>query len=353
MSEREEQPVLVNVDNQVGHLTLNRPAGLNTLTLPMVRTLHKQLQDWAGDPKIKAVMLRASGDKAFCAGGDIRALYESHQAGGDLYKTFFGEEYELNLYMHHYPKPILSLMHGICLGGGMGLSQATSTRIVTETARLGMPEVTIGFFPDVGGGYFLSRLPGELGTYLAVTGNHITAADALYCGLADEYIPSAQRDDLDAALGKLIWSHDPSQALREMLDGVTERSLPGSDLEAQRPAIDEHFAKNSVPEIRQSLAGEERPEYKEWAEKTVQILDSRSPTSMAVALEHLRRSKSYSLEECFEEELTLAYRIMDAGEFMEGVRALLIDKDKNPRWNPATLDEVTPDKVQSLFKKPA
>ena len=344
------KPVLIEVVNKVGHLTLNRPAGLNALTLPMVRILHRQLRAWEADTGIHAVVLRAVGEKAFCAGGDIRGLYDSYQSDGSLHREFFDEEYGLNLYMHKYPKPIIALINGIVLGGGMGLAQAADIRIVTENARLGMPEVSIGFFPDVGAGYFLPRLPGELGMYLGVTGNHILTADALYCDLADMHLENAKTAEFDAGLARLDWGNDPSAALRQWLDGLTVPSLPDAPFEALQPAIDEHFAKSSVPAIRQSLLDEGRPEYQDWARKTVEIIDSRSPTSVAVALAHLRRGRTMTLAQCFAQDLVLAYRFMDEGDFMEGIRALIVDKDKSPQWQPPTLNAVTTERVERFFR---
>lgn len=345
----EDSSVLVDVINHVGQLTLNRPASLNTLTLPMVRILHQTLKNWEDDPKIHAVLLRATGEKAFCAGGDIRALYESYQGNEELHQVFFDEEYDLNLYMHGYRKPTICLMNGIVLGGGMGLAQATGTRLATDHSRLGMPEVSIGFFPDVGAGYFLPRLPGELGTYLGVTGNHIKAADSLYCGWANAYLDSGKLPEFDAKLAALEWGDNPAVALLNLLESLTVKSLPDAQLQHLRPAIDEHFAKASVPAIRQSLLDERRPEYADWAKKTVEIIDSRSPTSVAVTLEYIRRGKHLSLDECFKQEHALAHRFMDDGDFMEGIRALIVDKDKSPRWNPPTLDAVTPERVAQFF----
>lgn len=209
-----ERPVLAAVRNHVGHLTLNRPAGLNAVTLEMVRLLHQQLSAWAADPQIHAVVLRANGEKAFCAGGDIRSLYDSFQRGDTEHETFFEEEYALDQYIHAYPKPLLALMDGFVLGGGMGLVQGASLRVVTERVRMGMPEVGIGYFPDVGGSYFLSRLPGELGTYMGVTGLQIRAADALHVGLADWCVSHDQIAELDRCLDRMSWSVHPQEALR-------------------------------------------------------------------------------------------------------------------------------------------
>ena len=204
-----DREVLVDVRNHIGHLTLNRPAGLNALTLGMVRSLQQQLDTWALDPRIHAVVLRGAGDKAFCAGGDIRSLYDSHKQGDTLHEDFFVEEYALDLTIHHYRKPVLALLDGFVLGGGMGLAQGADLRVVTERSRLGMPEVGIGYFPDVGGSYFLPRIPGELGIYLGVSGVQIRAADALYCGLADWYLDSHKLEQLDARLDRLEWHDTP------------------------------------------------------------------------------------------------------------------------------------------------
>ncbi|MDH4560561.1 enoyl-CoA hydratase/isomerase family protein [Pseudomonas sp. BN411] len=348
MSEH-EAPVLASVRNRVGHLTLNRPEGLNALNLPMVRLLCKHLWAWEEDPEIVAVVIRAAGDKAFCAGGDIRMLYESHTAGDNQHELFLEEEYALDEYLHGYSKPVLALMDGFVLGGGMGLAQAASLRIITERTRMGMPEVGIGFFPDVGGSYFLPRLPGELGAYLGLTGRHVRAADALYAGLADYCLPSERIAELDQALDNLNWSYAPRENLHQLLAGLATERIPGSELKAFRQAIDRHFALPDIAAIRQSLLAEDCPEFRDWAEETVRLLDSRSPLAMAVTLELLRRGRHLSLADCFALELHLDYQWFDKGDLMEGVRALIIDKDKNPRWNPPTLAELTQERVLSFF----
>jgi enoyl-CoA hydratase/carnithine racemase len=348
MSEH-EAPVLASVRNRVGHLTLNRPEGLNALNLPMVRLLCRHLWAWAEDPEVVAVVIRAAGEKAFCAGGDIRMLYESHAAGDNQHELFLEEEYALDEYLHGYAKPVLALMDGFVLGGGMGLAQAASLRIITERTRMGMPEVGIGFFPDVGGSYFLPRLPGELGTYLGITGRHVRAADALYAGLADYCLPSERIAELDSALDNLDWSYAPRENLHQLLAGLATERIPGSELKAFRQAIDRHFALPDISAIRQSLLAEDCPEFRDWAEETVRLLDSRSPLAMAVTLELLRRGRHLSLADCFALELHLDYQWFDKGDLMEGVRALIIDKDKNPRWNPPTLAELTQQRVLSFF----
>ncbi|MAX92476.1 MAG: crotonase [Pseudomonas sp.] len=344
-----EAPVLIEVRNRVGYLTLNRPAGLNAVTLPMVRMLHEQLQAWADDPDVVAVVLRGAGEKAFCAGGDIRSLYDSYKSGDSLHRAFFEEEYALDQYIHAYSKPLLALMNGFVLGGGMGLVQGASLRVISERTRMGMPEVGIGYFPDVGGSYFLPRLPGNLGLYMGLTGNHVGSADALYAGLADYCVPYERFAELEQALDRQDWSAAPVQTLTNLLVSMGCTELPDAPFKALFPAIEQHFAHDSVAAIRQSLATETRPEFRDWAAETLKTMDSRSPLSMSVTLEMLRRGRSLSLADCFAMELHLDRQWFDEGDIIEGVRALIVDKDKNPRWNPPTLDEVTPERVAAFF----
>lgn len=344
-----EAPVLVEVRNRVGYLTLNRPAGLNALTLPMVRILHPQLQAWADDPEIVAVVMRAAGEKAFCAGGDIRALYDSHLGGDTEHFTFFEEEYALDQYIHAYAKPLLALMNGFVLGGGMGLIQGASQRVISERSRMGMPEVGIGYFPDVGGSYFLSRLPGNLGIYLGVTGNIISAADALYVGLADHCVTHERFAELERRLDQQDWRQPAAEAIESLLDALGSRTLADATLPALAPAIEEHFAHDSMAAIRQSLAAEDRAEYRGWAAETLKIIEGRSPLAVNVTLELLRRGRDKSLAQCFEMELKLDHQWFERGDFIEGVRALIVDKCKNPQWNPPTFEQVSAEQVASYF----
>ena len=344
-----QSTVLAQVRNQIGHLTLNRPAGLNAIDLEMVRSLQHQLDAWAQDSRIKAVVLRGAGEKAFCAGGDIRSLYDSYKSGGTLHKTFFEEEYALDLTLHHYPKPVLALMDGYVLGGGMGLAQGADLRLVTERSRLAMPEVSIGYFPDVGGSYFLTRTPGQLGTYLGVSGVHIRAADALYCGLADCYTESARLPELDQSLDTLQWQQNPLEDLKALLATFAVPNLPDAPLAKFRPLIDQVFALDSVPAIVAALRATTAAESREWALETADLLQTRSPLGMAVTLQMLRHGRELKLEQCFALELHLDRQWFDRGDLIEGVRALIIDKDKTPHWNPATLDELDPAHVASFF----
>lgn len=341
--------VLAEVRNHIGYLTLNRPAGLNAITLNMVRSLQHQLDAWAEDSQVNAVVLRGAGEKAFCAGGDIRSLYDSFKSGDTLHEDFFVEEYALDLAIHHYRKPVLALMDGFVLGGGMGLVQGADLRVVTERSRLAMPEVAIGYFPDVGGSYFLPRIPGELGIYLGVSGVQIRAADALYCGLADWYLESDRFGALYEQLDHLEWHDAPLKDLQGVLASLAVQQLPNAPLDALRPAIDHFFALPDVAGMVEQLREVTVADSHEWAKTTADLLESRSPLAMGVTLEMLRRGRHLSLERCFALELHLDRQWFERGDLIEGVRALLIDKDKQPRWNPPTLQGLHAEHVESFF----
>ncbi|ASD11725.1 enoyl-CoA hydratase/isomerase family protein [Pseudomonas aeruginosa] len=345
----DDQAVIATVRNRVGHLTLNRPQGLNALTLPMIRALSCHLHAWAQDSEVLAVVLRGAGEKAFCAGGDIRSLYESHAAGDDLHQRFFDEEYQLDQCIHTYRKPILALMDGLVLGGGMGLAQGAALRVISERVKMAMPEVGIGFYPDVGGSYFLSHLLGELGTYLGVTGIQLRAADALHARLADWCLPSEQFEEFDRCLDNLNWTTPAHESLRTLLGTLASNRITGAELRALQPAIDEHFSKPDIAAIRESLLSEARVQFQDWADETVKLMDSRSPLAMAVTLELIRRGRDASLADCFALETHLGRQWFAKGDIMEGVRALIIDKDKQPRWSPATIQEVKPEQVSDFF----
>lgn len=347
-----EPSVLAEVRNHVGHLYLNRSSGLNALTLEMVRGLQHYLNAWAADSAIVAVVLRSSSEKAFCAGGDIRFLYDSFKSGDGQHMVFFEEEYALDQSIHHYGKPIVSLMNGLVLGGGMGLVQGTRFRVVSEKARMGMPETGIGYFPDVGGSYFLSRLAGGLGAYLAVTGAVIRSADALYAGLADYCVNSELLNEIDHGLNIMRWSDRPEADIESLLKRVASNKLPGSELKAIRPAIDQHFTLDELPSIIDSLKSEDCAAYQDWAENTLIQIQERSPLAMNVSLELIRRGRHLSLEQCFSLELHLDRQWFISGDIMEGIRALIIDKDKNPKWHPAQLTDVTQTHIDDFFREP-
>jgi len=346
----------------LGILTLDRPAALNALTLGMVRGLQAQLDAWAHDDSIKVVLLRGAGEKAFCAGGDIRALRDAHLAGSDEPHAFFSEEYRLDVCIHRFPKPVVAWMDGIVMGGGMGLSQGAALRIATERTRIAMPEVGIGFFPDVGGSWFLSRLPGALGLYLGLTGQRINGADAVYAGLADCLASSDDAAMVESLLAALPWGTAPVATL---LDGLAERlgvtaaavadgsaPPPGAAiLPAMRAEVDHHFAHADVPTIFASLAAAADGTAPDaaWARDTLALLRARSPIAVCTTFEQLKRGRKMRLEDCFTMELAMTDRWLDHGDFIEGVRALLVDKDNAPRWRHPGIEAVTDAEVQRFF----
>jgi enoyl-CoA hydratase/carnithine racemase len=350
--------ILSEVRNHVAFITLNRPAALNALSLSMIVELRAALHEYAHDATVHAVMIRGAGEKAFCAGGDIRALYESHRTSGSLHVEFFATEYPLDYVLYSYPKPYVALLNGIVMGGGMGISQGSRLRIVGERTRMAMPEVAIGFFPDVGASYFLSRLPGCIGLYLALTGAQLRAADALYAELADFYLPPANLEQLDGQLQSLHWGGGKNPDAQTSRDDILKliRALCAdagtASLAAVRPAIDEHFSADSVPALLQSLQREARPEFKEWAQQTAALIATRSPTMLAVTLKQLRLGRSMTLAQCLRMEIGMAKQCFAQGDFIEGVRAMIIDKDNKPVWRPNALAEVTQASVDAIFANP-
>jgi enoyl-CoA hydratase/carnithine racemase len=343
--------VLSEIRNHVAFVTLNRPAALNALSFAMLVRLRTLLRDLAADPEVYGVLLMGAGDKAFCAGGDIRALYQSFQEQGTLHREFFVMEYPLDYLLYSYPKPYLVLMDGITMGGGMGIAQGSSLRIVGERTRIAMPEVAIGFFPDVGASYFLSRLPGALGIYLALTGVQIRGADALYCQLADVYLPPDAIDSLGDDLAALSFSEDRSVDFRRFIHARAAVGLAAPSLSVLRPAIDEHFSRPTLSAIVGSLESETRAAFADWAGQTSKLMRSRSPTMLCTTLRQLQRAKDMSLAACFRMELGMTQQCFEQGDFMEGVRALIIDKDKSPRWSPNRIEDVTDAMIEPFFRQ--
>ncbi len=343
--------ILCETANHVAFITLNRPAALNALSFEMITELRRVLWACANDDTVRAILLRGAGDKAFCAGGDIRALYQSFKDSGKLHHDFFVAEYSLDYQLHTYPKPYVALIDGITMGGGMGLAQGSTLRVVGERTRIAMPEVGIGLFPDVGASYFLSRLPGSLGPYLALTGVQVRGADAVYARLADVFLPPGGIDALTADFAAIRWTSDSVLDVRTVVHARAAQGLPAPSLSVLRPAIDGHFAHATVPEILKSLDGESRSEYADWAQQTAKLMRSRSPTMLSVALRQLQRGKSMELADCFRMELGMIEQCFEQGDFIEGIRALLIDKDNSPRWQPMRLDEVTDASVEAFFRE--
>jgi enoyl-CoA hydratase/carnithine racemase len=347
----ESPEILSETINHVAFITLNRPVALNALSFEMITELRKVLQACANDGAVRAILLQGAGDKAFCAGGDIRALYQSFKDSGKLHHDFFVAEYSLDYLLHTYPKPYVALIDGITMGGGMGLAQGSTLRIVGERTRIAMPEVGIGLFPDVGASYFLSRLPGCLGPYLALTGVQIRGADAVYARLADVFLPPEGIGALPADFAALRWTDDSVVDVRTLVHARAAQGLPAPSLSVLRPAIDDHFAHAGVPEMLKSLDGESRPEYTDWAQQTAKLMRGRSPTMLSVARSLLQRGKSMELADCFRMELGMVEQCFEQGDFIEGIRALLIDKDNSPRWSPMRLDEVTDVSVEAFFRE--
>ncbi|GAB3545922.1 enoyl-CoA hydratase/isomerase family protein [Noviherbaspirillum agri] len=344
--------VQLSVKNKTGFITLDRPKALNSLSLDMIRSMTKALLAWRADETIHAVVINSTSERAFCAGGDIRFFYEAGSSTpkgrSALLEDFFTEEYALNHLIHYYPKPYIAFMDGIVMGGGMGVAQAGTgnrMRVVTERTKMAMPEVNIGLFPDVGGGYFLSRAPGQIGAYLGVTGETISAADALYAGLADVFVPVEKLP----ALLELLVTHtagDIRQAVQAFAEPFRSQADPArSMLATERDAIDRHFAHDDVRAICASLAGDAS----QFAQKTLSVMNKRSPLMMCVTLAQLRLGASMSVADCLRLERTMVRRSFEHGEVLEGIRAVVIDKDNAPKWNPQSLNDVTPEMVSQFF----
>ncbi len=345
-----EPEVLFQVINRVGLITLNRPRQLNALSYPMIVALSAQLEAWAGHDEIEAVVLRGAGPKAFCAGGDIRALYDSHRDGTPLQRQFFIDEYQLDYRLHRYPKPVVALMDGIVMGGGMGLSQAAHLRIVTERSRVAMPETGIGLVPDVGASHFLSKMPVQLALYLGLTGATIGAEDALLCGLADVAVNSVTLASLEDTLAAVRWNGQPLDDLRRALVREPICGAAEAPLLDVLPALMRHFRADAAPpEIISSLACQDEPRYAEWAARTADTLRKRSPLAACATRELLLRGRRLDLADCFRMELAVVVQSFTRGDFIEGVRALIVDKDNAPNWRVGSYDAVDHGAVEALF----
>jgi len=328
-------------DGRAGRLLLQRPQALNALDLPLVRALAAQLRQWRDDPAIDIVILQGEG-RAFCAGGDVRAVRQAVlDEDYETAETFFAEEYALNAAIAHFPKPYVSLIQGVCMGGGLGISVHGSDRIVTETTILAMPETAIGLTPDIGASYFLPRLGGFLGTYLGLTGARLSGADAVHAGLATAYVPADRLADLAMAL-----AGDGQAAI-----GRFAAPLPDDALAPVLPAIAHAFAADSVPAILARLtAMAAAPDYADWAAGIVAELGHMSPSALCWSLASLRLGARRDLDQALAAEFTLVSRVIRQPDFAEGVRAMLVDKDRKPKWQPARLDEVDPRLIEDLFR---
>jgi enoyl-CoA hydratase len=339
-----DSEILFDRRGGAGLVTLNRPQALNAVTLGMVRALARQLAEWARDPTITRVVVAAAGDRAFSAGGDIRDLYNLGKAGRYAEMLpFWREEYSLNAQIKRYPKPYISLIDGIVMGGGVGISMHGSHRVAGDKFAFAMPEVSIGFFPDVGATWFLPRLAGELGTYCALSGERLTAADGVAATIATHRVASARFGELaDALCG---------EAPVDAVLGMFAEPVAGGPITARRPAIDRLFADDHVENILAALDREAASggPSAEFAGKTAATIRTKSPTSLKLALAQVRAGKKLSFVACMQTEFRIVSRIIHGHDFYEGVRAVIVDKDNAPRWRPSALAEVSPAEVERHF----
>lgn len=341
MSEQmsQEAEVLVRVEGRVGRLTLNRPKALHALTTQMCRLMIEALTGWRDDPKVELVLIDHSGERGFCAGGDIRMLAESGAADGKAAREFFFIEYRLNHLLFDYPKPVVAIMDGVTMGGGVGISAPARFRVATERTTFAMPETGIGLFPDVGGGWYLPRMPDHIGLWLALTGARIKAADCELLGIATDYVESARIPDLKAAIVA-----DPA---------AVERLLTEFESEAGRPPIAAHqdeiariFAQESVEAIISALEAADT----DWAREQLAVMKTKSPQTMKVAFRQLQLgAKAATFAENMAMEYRIGARVVQKHDFIEGVRAVIVEKDNAPRWNPATVEGVSEAMLDAIF----
>jgi enoyl-CoA hydratase len=330
--------ILFDQRGPIGLIILNRPKALNALTHGMVIAMKAKLEAWAADASVTCVVIRGEGERAFCAGGDIRQVRESGLAGTSYALDFWREEYLLNAVIKHYKKPFIALIHGVCMGGGIGISVHGHYRVADASVVFAMPETGIGFFPDVGGSYVLSRAPGQLGMYMGLTGARLKLADALYAKLATHWVPFDQWNDLTDALAD---GDTPEDVLAEM----GKLPLPSAPLSDHRACIDQLFAGSSVEDILFTLDFDGSA----WATETAATIRARSPTSLKLTHAEVRSGCTLEFDDCMRMEFRMASRILQGHDFYEGVRAVIVDKDNAPKWQPATLAEVKDEDIAAYF----
>ncbi|SMG61440.1 enoyl-CoA hydratase/isomerase family protein [Paraburkholderia susongensis] len=351
-----EREILFRVVNRVAIVTLNRPAALNALSHAMVRELAMLVEHCRTDSGIVALVLKGAGDRGFCAGGDVREVYRLATHGDARWLAFFIDEYRLDYVLHTFPKPVVALLDGIAMGGGMGLGQAARLRIATERSRIAMPETRIGFVPDVGASHFLSVMPAELELYAGLTGATLSGADAVRLHLADLCVPAEWLASFEERLQRMPHAGECMEALRGVFEPPCN-VVPHAPLAPFTQLIMRHFDRRSsveriVATLRHDLEREPPREVRQWLQATYDTLTSLSPTMLHVTREALLRGRQMTLAECFRMELGIVKRAIEEGDFREGVRALLIDKDREPRWSPATLAEVGPERVRHFLGSP-
>jgi enoyl-CoA hydratase len=334
--------VLVRQLGALRRLTLNRPKALNALTLDMAVVMTKWLRAWARDDAVGAVLIDGAGERGLCAGGDLRALYDAVKNNDPLPRHFWAIEYRLDVLIARYHKPVVVVMDGLTMGGGVGISAHAAHRVVTERSAIAMPEVSIGYFPDVGASFLLTRTPGLLGTHLALTGERIGAADAIYCGLADVHIAAEKLAELPERLADCRSAHD----VRARLAGLSTPAAPGR-LTAARQWIDACYATTTIEEIIAQLRNSQHEE----ARAAFETLMKMSPTSLKIALRNIRAALSFTkVEQSFQQDYRISLACIAEHDFIEGIRAAIVDKDRHPVWRPDRLEDVTPDIVERHFR---
>jgi len=347
-------------DKRIGIITLNSEKSLNALSLPMIQLLQPQLQKWAEDDAIACVFMQGAGEKAFCAGGDIVAMYKAMQAKPgvlvDEVADFFSQEYRLDYTIHTFPKPIVLWGHGIVMGGGMGLMNGASHRIVTERSLLAMPEVTIGLYPDVGATHFLNQMPEGCGLFLGLTGAHMNAADALYLKLADHFVASSSKDDVLKGLKEVKWGDTAAlnhQKVTDVLNGIGMRDSsqrPAGQVEAHQQLIKKLTQGADIETVVAAIVNDSTDD--KWLARARQTLAAGCPMTAHIVWNQLQHGADLSLVDCFRLELTLSVQCAMRGDFAEGIRALLIDKDKQPKWQHASVADVSAQEVDGFFTSP-
>lgn len=336
---------IFTVDGRLGCIHLNRPQVLNALSPAQFVAIDRQLAAWARDEAVTAVVIEGAGERAFCAGGDIRAVWDARRRGDDAFnRAIFRDEYRMDRRIHHYPKPVVSILDGITMGGGAGLSVNGRYRVATERTLFAMPETAIGFFPDVGATHFLSRCPGQVGLYLGVTGARLGAADCLWAGLATHFVAAAQRDRLRAALAAAAASTDPNTAVPDTLAAFHGDAGP-SPLSERAAAVDRCFDRATMREVISALVAEGS----DWAWEALEPIGDNCPLSLALTFRQLRDGPTLSFDDAIRREYRMACRSLADDNIYEGIRALVIDKDRKPAWTPMSLAEVDPTRVAAYF----
>jgi 3-hydroxyisobutyryl-CoA hydrolase len=340
-----ESEVLFDCDGAARIITLNRPKALNALNLSMVRQIYPQMKKWLNDDKAGLVFIKGAGEKAFCAGGDVLSVTQSAKSGGTIHKEFFREEYMLNYLIGTYKLPYVALIDGITMGGGCGLSIHGDFRVATEKTLLAMPETALGLFPDVGGSFFLPRLPGKLGMMLALTGYRLKGADVFHSGLATHYVESKNIAEIENELIKLPKSKCNNERIDKILNKFTPEHVPGFSLQSHLETVNTTFNGKSVENIIEKLTAKGD----DFSKKQVDELMKMSPTSLKVTYQQLINGSVSDFPSVFTMEHRMGYHFLEANDFYEGCRAILIDKDKDPKWKPSKLEDVSVDTVNKYF----